>query len=198
LKESYQKKSLPMEIKPAERRKKLKVLKSASIKVLFTNADQFTHSKKNELQNRIVTEKPMIVAVSEVKPKIRGGLSEADYSIDGYTMNPVNLDPDTNKGRGMIIYTHQSLEKCTIQINPSPQFEEACLLEIRLRGGDTLLFGCIYRSPTPSPDANENNENLNRLLKTIHKKRRFGRRQRDKLDIMVNKSWRRKQRVPVH
>ena len=47
------------------------------------------------------------------------------------------------------------------------QFKEACLLEIRLRGGDILLFGCFYRSPTPTSDSIENNENLNRLLKTI-------------------------------
>ena len=128
--ESYKKKAAPMEIRPAARRKKLQVLKSTSIKVLFTNADQFSHSKKSELQNRIVTEKPMIVAVSEVKPKNRGGLSEADYSIEDYTVNPVNIDPEKNEGRGMIIYTHKSLEKCTIQISPSPQFEEACLLKI--------------------------------------------------------------------
>ena len=76
---------------------------------MFTNADQFIHSKKSELQNRIVTEKPMIVAVSEVKPKNRGGLSEADYSIEDYTVNPVNIDPEKNEGRGMIIYTHKSV-----------------------------------------------------------------------------------------
>ena len=49
-----------------EKKKKLKMLKTPSMKVMFTNADQFTHSKKNELEQRIVTEKPMIVAVSEV------------------------------------------------------------------------------------------------------------------------------------
>ena len=47
LKESYKKKALPMEIRPAERRRKLQVLKSPSIKVLFTNADQFTHLRKS-------------------------------------------------------------------------------------------------------------------------------------------------------
>ena len=52
-----------------EKSKKLKMLKKPSIKVMFTNADQFTHAKKNELQQRIVTEKPMIVVVSEINPK---------------------------------------------------------------------------------------------------------------------------------
>ena len=82
-------------------------------------------------------------------------------------LHPVNLDSEVNKGRRMIIYTLQSLEKCTYQISPSLQSEDACLLEIRLPGGDTLLFGCIYRRPTPSTDASANNKNLNDLLKTI-------------------------------
>ena len=82
--------------------------------------------------------------------------------------------PQTNllndKGRGVIIYTHESLDKSTIQIEVSNKFEEACLLEIRLRGGDVLLFGCIYRSPTSTPETTENNENLNNLLRSISDK----------------------------
>ena len=50
------------------------------------------------------------------------------------------------------------------------QFEEACLLEIRLRGGDMLLFGCIYRSPTTSSNSVKNNENLNKLIRKIYHK----------------------------
>ena len=152
---------------PIKRRKKLKMMKTPSIKVLFTNADQFTHSKKNELQERIITDKPIIIAVSEVKPKNSKNMTEADYKIEGYTLNTVNIETNPSTGRGIIIYTHNSLDKSTIQITMNNQFKEACLLEIRLRGGDILLFGCIYRSPTPTSDFIENNENLNRLLKTI-------------------------------
>ena len=88
--------------------------------------------------------------------------------VEGYTINPFNIE--TNTGRGIIIYTHDSLEKSTIQIKSELNFEEACLLEIRLRGGDILLFGCIYRSPTPSLESNSNNENQNRLLRMIYQK----------------------------
>ena len=165
--ENYKKKVIPMDIRPAVRRKKLKVLGTSSIKILFTNADQFNHAKKNELENRIITEKPMIITVSEVKAKNGGSLSEDDYKIDGYNINPVNIGPDASHGRGMIVYTHSSLEKSTIQISPSSNFEEVCLLEIRLRGGDTLLFGCFYRSPTTSPESSMNNENLNRMLRDL-------------------------------
>ena len=93
--QGYKKKSISM------RRRKLKVLNSPSIKIMFTNADQFIHSKKNELQNRIITEKPMIIAVSEVKPKNVGDLSQIDYNIEGDTINPFNIE--TNTGRGIII-----------------------------------------------------------------------------------------------
>ena len=34
-------------------------------------------------------------------------------------------------------------------------------------GGDILLFGCFYRSPTPSSISEDNNENLNKLLRSI-------------------------------
>ena len=167
LPKSFKKKVVLTQAPPNERRKKLKVLKTPSIKVLFTNADQFTHAKKNELQQRIITEKPMIIAVSEVKIKNGKEMTETDYNIEGYTINPVNLETSSNIGRGIIIYTHNSLEKSTIQIKMDSKFNEACILEIRLRGGDTLIFGCIYRSPTPTQDSAVNNENLNRLLKTI-------------------------------
>ena len=73
------------------RRKKLKMMKSPSMKIIFTNADQFTHSKKDELQQRIVTEKPLVIAVSEVKAKHGKDRSEEDYGIDGYTTNHANL-----------------------------------------------------------------------------------------------------------
>ena len=162
---TYAKKTKNAQVPLSVRRKKLKVLKTPSVKVMFTNADQFTHSKKDELQQRISTERPMIIAVSEVKTKKSTERNENDYTIEGYTINPTNLINDT--GRGIIVYTHNSLDKSTIQIEATCKFEEACLLEIRLRGGDVLLFGCIYRSPTPTTDSSENNENLNNLLKSI-------------------------------
>ena len=152
-----------------EKSKKLKMLKKPSIKVMFTNADQFTHAKKNELQQRIVTEKPMIVAVTEINPKNGKDMNEADYSLDGFSMHPVNLENPKN-GRGIIIYTHNSIEKSVIKLKVTNAFEESCLLEVRLRNGDFLLFGCIYRSPTQTPTSAENNDHLNTLLRSLSSK----------------------------
>ena len=82
-----------------------------------------------------------------------------DYNIPGFSLHPVNLD--TNIGRGIAVYTKEELDKLAIQIDSDLSFEEACLLENRLRGGDKLLFACCYRSPTPSETSAKNNERLN-------------------------------------
>ena len=97
-----------------------------------------------ELRLRIQQEKPMIVAVCEVKPK--NSRERHDYGIPGYSLHPVNLD--NSAGRGIAVYTHSSLDQSIVQINPGLCFQEACLVEIKLRGGDLMLFGCFYRSPT--------------------------------------------------
>ena len=57
--------------------------------------------------------------------------------------------------------------KAVIQITSKTDFEEAGLLEIRLRGGDLLLFGCCYRSPTENAFSKTNKENLNKLLEFV-------------------------------
>ena len=139
------------------------------IPVLYTNADQLTPQKMTELQNHIAREKPLIIGICEVKPKNGKDYDQLDYQIPEYVMHPVNLDNSDSEpgGRGMVVYTHKSIEKSVMEITPSVDFQETCLLEIRLRGGDILLFGCLYRSPTSTTTSEENNDNLNKLLKQI-------------------------------
>ena len=169
-----QPKKSPIQKKKADPPSKVRIAKLKpsglpSMNILFTNADQLNQGKMSELKQRIITEKPMVVAISEVKPKNSSKkLTRQDYVIPGYTLHPRNLDSET--GRGIAVYTHETIDKSVIQIQLESTFEEACLLEIRLRGGDVLLFGCIYRSPTPSSNSHLNNESLNNLLKTISKK----------------------------
>ena len=140
-----------------------------SVNILFTNADNLTQVKMSELKQRIITEKPMIVAISEVKPKNFSKFRTLqDYAIPDYTLHPVNLENES--GRGIAVFTHDSINRSVIQIQLESTFEEACLLEIRLRGGDILLFCCMYRSPTASSTSEQNNEKLNKLMKTISAK----------------------------
>ena len=153
---------------PKTRKSRLVPSGLPDIKVMFTNADQLTPSKKVELTERIEREKPLIVAVSEVKPKHSNDRDLLDFEIPGYSLHPVNIDETT--GRGIVVYTHKSLEKSTVQIKPEILFEEACLLEIKLRGGDTMIFGCLYRSPTYTEKSEDNNIKLNNLLKLVTRK----------------------------
>ena len=70
-----------------------------SITVMFTNADQLTSDKNVKLTTIIDREKPMVVAVCEVKPKKSGDSRQLlDYSIPGYSLHPVNLEDDTGRG----------------------------------------------------------------------------------------------------
>ena len=151
---------------------RIKTLKSQnlpSLKIMFTNADQLTTSKIKELRNLIQTEKPLLVAVSEVKLKNSDERTEVDYNIPDFSLHPLNLD--TDKGRGILVYTHSSLEKSSIQIDPIASFDEACFLEIRLRNADRLLFGCCYRSPTKTTVSNTNNDKLNSFLRSLPSKK---------------------------
>ena len=154
---------------PKVRRKSMVSSTLPALNVLFTNADQLTQCKKDELIKLIEVEKPMIVAVSEVKPKNAKERQQQDYEIPGFTMHPTNLKSEEG-GRGVAVYTHSSIDKSVVQIKPTTCFEEACLLEIRLRGGDVLLFACMYRSPSITPSSDVNNEKLNNLLRTISTK----------------------------
>jgi hypothetical protein len=65
------------------------------------------------------------------------------------------------------VYTHDSIEKSIVDIKPTISFNEVVLLEIRLRGGDKMIFGCFYRSPTVSETSKKNNDDLNKLFKDI-------------------------------
>ena len=135
------------------------------ITVLYTNADQFTPSKKFELLELVERTKPCIIAVCEVKPKNGSDRTELDYKIADYSLYSVNLD--SNTGRGVAVYVHTSLDSSVSILFTNIKYEEACLLEIKLHNNDKLLFGCIYRSPTPSNTSDENNNNLNNLLKYL-------------------------------
>ena len=158
-------------IKIIASRKKLAVRTDPAIKIMFANADQMTSSKKDELSVRIQKYKPLIVAITEVKPKnTTKDRTLMDYELENYSLHPVNLD-NADTGRGVAVYIHESLEKSVADIIPAVNFQECCLIEIRLRGGDLMLFACCYRSPTQTEISDENNIKLNQLLKFVAKKK---------------------------
>ena len=74
---------------------------------------------------------------------------------------------DNDKGRGIILLSHSSICHLIVDVKFTLNFEEASIIEVRLSGNDMLVFACIYRSPTKNIHSNENNSNLNELLKTL-------------------------------
>ena len=147
-------------------RPRLSSVKASTLKIMYTNADQLTPSKKMELIKRIELHKPLVVAVCEAKPKNSKEHSLLDYDIPNFTLHPTNLDKK-DVGRGIAIYSHESIDRSVIQVKSEVAFNEACMLEVRLRGGDTLLLGCCYRSPTKTATSDNNNNNLNAFLKWV-------------------------------
>ena len=138
-----------------------------TLTVLYTNIDQLTTIKKAELTDRITQEKPHIIAICEPKPKNPSTTrTEKDYAFPDYTLYSANLCTSST-GRGIVILTHSSIGDSVLQIECEIKFEEACILKINLRGTNSLLFGCFYRSPTSSEESDENNLNLNKLIKSL-------------------------------
>lgn len=128
-----------------------------------------TSSKITELKAKARLYKPLIIAICEVNSKNGKPRAEEEYRIPGYALYYVNLN--TEKQRGIIVFVKEELSNSVLQIYSTVKFEEACILEIKLRGGDTLLFCCCYRSPTPSETSDTNNNKLLELIQSLSKKR---------------------------
>ena len=58
-----------------------------------------------------------------------------------------------------------------MQVKVEPKFEEVGALEIKLRGGDSLLLACCYRSPTKTDSSTENSKKLNDFIDWCSKKK---------------------------
>ena len=150
-------------------RKKIESFEIPRLKIMYTNADQLTNSKLEELKLKARIQKPLIIAVCEVNSKHAGQKAQPEFDIPGYFPYHVNLDQ--NKLRGIIVYVKNELNSSVLEIHPQVKYQEVCTLEIRLRGGDTLLFACCYRSPTPTETSDSNNAKLLELLVNLSKKK---------------------------
>ena len=120
---------------------------------MYTNVDQLTPLKKSKLKELITQQKPQIIAICEVKPKNGVERTLQDYAINGYTMHHVNID--STVGRGIAIYVNSSIAKFSFANRQSNPLSRSFVLEIQLH------------SPTPNNASDENNDNLNRALKSL-------------------------------
>ena len=117
-----------------------------------------------ELQVIIDAEKPTLIAVTEAKPKnCTYEITKQDIRIPGFSL-VWNLEQE---GRLVCIYVLES-DNITYResnINQSIGFSECVWIQVKPNKEDTILVGCIYRSPNSS-DAN--NEKLGDLIRAAN------------------------------
>ena len=117
-----------------------------NFKILYTNADCFTLSKREELNVIIQESSPDIIGITEVFPKNKlFDNQEIFYQIDNL------LTANLQEGRGVILYVKSDL--FAEQAYFESDFQEAVWCRVKLKNRDTLLVGCIYRRPN-STEAN--------------------------------------------
>ena len=152
-----------------KRYKTIQSFGESSIKVLYSNADQLTVEKLNELLCKVKIHKPHLIAICEGKSKRKCVNTSDQYKIPGYSLRHVNLNNDI--GRGVAVFSKLELDSSISQIDC--KFQEGLTLEIKLRGHDCLSFTCVYRSPTKSVTSAENCRKLNNMLINIAKDKKY-------------------------
>ena len=126
-------------------------------KCLYTNADSFMN-KLSEFKERIKLCDYKIMGITEVKPKNqRFAITPTELSLEEYDLFH-NLND--NGVRGTALYVHKSLHAAPF-LSIKSTYQEAIWVEVSLNKNDTLLVGCIYRSPGSSE---ENNKKLNDMI----------------------------------
>ena len=78
-------------------------------------------------------------------------LSISEISILGYCTHS-NIDDQENSNRGIVIYVKEELSLQVGNIYFKTDFNEQVWISIKLKKSDELIFGCLYRSPTPNTD----------------------------------------------
>ena len=125
------------------------------LKVMYTNADQFLN-KKDELVEFITGNEPSIIMITEIIPKAQVHPIEApSLKIHGYNVH-LNFEiADSNLGasgiRGVAIYVKEDMDAEEVTFNTV--FADHLRVEIPLAKEDSLLCGCVYRSPTKEKEA---------------------------------------------
>ena len=128
---------------------------------MYSNADSLTN-KKSELQDRIHSYKPHIIALTEANPQNhRFAVTKNEMDIPGYVLF-TNADQPGTRGTAVNMINHlKPIESNCIE---KSNLQEIITAEMKLRGNDRQLVMCAYRSPnTSSP---ENETRMNNLVKS--------------------------------
>ena len=87
--------------------------------IFYSNVDGLLN-KKDELMSIIEKDQPMIIALTEIKPKRQYDFNIAEYNIPGYT-----LFVNNKIKRGVAIYAHVSLNAQLFNTLNDSGFEES-------------------------------------------------------------------------
>ena len=139
-----------------------------ALKVLYTNADQFLN-KRDQLSMLIAGDEPDIIIINEVIPKAQvHPIPSALLSIAGYNTYTNFNSRQANLGssgiRGICVLVKVELYASEYSFH-GEDFEEHLWLRVKLKSSDSLIVGCIYRSP--SGDPHRSIEKLRSLLTHI-------------------------------
>ena len=116
--------------------------------MFYSNVDCLTKEKKSELEFLLANNDIDIIGLTEILPK-HSLFENLDIH---YNLKNFNIFTNGLKdGRGVAIYVREGL--CAEQVIMQVEFKESVWCRIKLRNNDSLLVGCVYRSPN-STDQN--------------------------------------------
>ena len=124
--------------------------------MLYTNADQFIN-KRDDLCMLISDDEPDLILLTEVIPKAQKlPIDPARLHVPGYSpyLNFVPSTPDLGRSgmRGVCVLAAAHLKVSEVIFKPSTL--EQVWIKLPLRGSDSLMIGCMYRSPSNNSDEN--------------------------------------------
>ena len=121
---------------------------------MYTNADQFVN-KRDDLQMFICDDKPDVIMITEVIPKGQiNPIADCLLEIEGYefvaNFNPNEANLGASGIRGVAIYYKEEIQKVNEIKFDLPGFRDHVWIDIPTGTNDSILCGCIYRSPSDS------------------------------------------------
>ena len=141
------------------RYKSLSTKTVTNLNIIHTNC-QSAMNKRSEVVNLIETQKPDILALTELGAS--RAVTDGELGIEGYTLYRKNhTDGSGGPGKGVALYVKNSLNHTSSPVMEELEFDCAAWSTIKLAENQSLLVGAVYRSP------NSNDENNQKLLSLV-------------------------------
>lgn len=110
---------------------------------------------------------PDIVMVTEMRPKYsREEVCCQQYKLEGFELFS-NVD-DANVGRGIGIYVADHLATKVNLVNMDSEYRDSIWLEMTTGAGGKVTLGCVYRSPSSTPDDDAKLHNMLGKLSSLN------------------------------